>query len=355
MRPSWTKPSGRKPRIPSSHGSWPEYDVSMCPLNMSELPPPVFVSQRPTTLGRPSSTSCHCTWRPMSSSSSRTRSPIACSAPVGLGTETRSTASATSRSASISTEMWQHLLAEQLDLLVPAIAPELEHHVRAPGLAVLLDRSDAVGGSAGDRLALVEDLVGHLRLRREPSALLHRVGDGSDLVLAQPGEIEERIGCSLDVLHLVGEVHACNLARAVAAGVAVSGMDRRNDSAADVDVGVDVLARVADEDGRHVAWRLGFILKARHVGAPGIALVDERLSGEDTAHDLDRVAHRPESALAVQPRVVQEDLRCSKAEQESSGPRSLLHDARIHGDLHGMARKRRDDPPAHSQALRRLR
>src|SRR6266566_4391292 len=347
MRPSWTKPSGRKPRIPSSHGSWPEYDVSMCPLNMSELPPPVFVSQRPTTLGRPSSTSCHCTWRPMSSSSSRTRSPIACSAPVGLGTETRSTASATSRSASISTEMWQHLLAEQLDLLVPAIAPELEHHVRAPGLAVLLDRSDAVGGSAGDRLALVEELVGHLRLRREPSALLHRVGDGSDLVLAQPGEIEERIGCFLDVLHLLGEVHACNLARAVAAGVAVSGMDRRNDSAADVDVGVDVLARVADEggrrdrrrqatvgdlagerlhlrcggrdiDGRHVAWRLGFILKARHVGAPGIALVDERLSGEDTAHDLDRVAHRPESALAVQPRVVQEDLRCSKAEQESS-------------------------------------
>jgi hypothetical protein len=100
MRPSWTKPSGWKPRIPLSQGSCPEYDVSMCPLNMSDLPPPVAVSQRPTTFGRPSSTSCHCTCRPMSSSSSRTRSPIACSSPVGLEIETRSTARRTRRSAS---------------------------------------------------------------------------------------------------------------------------------------------------------------------------------------------------------------------------------------------------------------
>src|SRR6266550_8463605 len=163
----------------------------MCPLNMSDLPPPVFVSQRPTTFGRPSSTSCHCTCRPMSLSSSRTRSPIACSAPVGLGTETRSTASATSRSASISTEMWQHLFAEQLDLLVPAVAPELEHHVRAACLVVLLDRRDAVRRSAGNRLAFVENLVRHLRFRREPSPLLHRLCHRLDLVLAQPGEIEK--------------------------------------------------------------------------------------------------------------------------------------------------------------------
>src|SRR6266516_7300375 len=165
----------------------------MCPLNISDLPPPA-PSPRPTTLGRPSSTSCHWTCSPMSASSSRTRSPIACSAPVGLGTETRSTARATSRSASISTEMWQHLLAEQFDLLVPAIAPQLEHHVCTPGLAIFLDRSDAVGRCAGDRLALVQDLVGHLRLRRAPPALLHRVGDGSDLVLGQAGEVEQRVG-----------------------------------------------------------------------------------------------------------------------------------------------------------------
>src|SRR6478672_12272107 len=160
----------------------------MCPLNMSDFPPPTLVSQRPTTFGRPSSTSCHCTWSPMPASSSRTRSPIACSSPVGLGIDTRSTASATSRSASISTEMGQHLLAEELDLLMPAVAPELQHHVRAARVAVLLDRRDAVGGSAGDRLAFVEDLVCHLRLRRQPPTLLHRVGNGSDLFLRQAGE-----------------------------------------------------------------------------------------------------------------------------------------------------------------------
>src|SRR5439155_4927948 len=245
-RPSCTNPSGWKPRMPASHGSCPEYDVSMWPLNMSDLPPPA-PSQTPTTFGRPSSTSCHCTWSPMSASSSRTRSPIACSSPVGLGTETRSTASATSRSASISTVMWQHLFAEQLDLLVPVVAPQLEHHVSAAGLTVLLDRSDAVGGSSRDRLALVEDLVRHPRLRREPSALLHRFGDRLDLLLRQSGKIEQRVGRTLDVLHLVGEVHACDLPRAVASLVSVGLVDRRHDRAADVDIGSDVLARVTDE------------------------------------------------------------------------------------------------------------
>src|SRR5947208_6415955 len=244
-RPSCTKPAGWKPRIPASHGSCPEYDVSMWPLNMSDLPPPA-PSQTPTTFGRPSSTSCHCTCSPMSASSSRTRSPIACSSPVGLATETRSTASATSRSASISTEMRQHLFAEQLDLLVPPVAPELEHHVRATGLAVLLDRSDAVGRSACDRPALVEDLVRHLCLRSEPSAVLHRFGHGLDFLLRQPGKVEQRVGRTLDVLHLVGEVHPCDLARPVAPLVSIRLVDRRHDRAADVDVGSDVLARVTD-------------------------------------------------------------------------------------------------------------
>src|SRR5438067_5729609 len=201
--------------MPASHGSRPEYDVSMWPLNMSDFPPPV-PSSRPMTFGRPSSTSCHCTWRPMPASSSRTRSPIACSSPVGLGTDTRSTARATRRSASISTEMRQHLASEQLDLLVPPLTPELEHHMRATGVAVLLDGGDAVGRRAGDRLALVEDLVRHLRFRRETPALLHRFGDGPNLVLPESGEIEERVGRALDVLHLVGEIHTGDLARAVA-------------------------------------------------------------------------------------------------------------------------------------------
>src|SRR2546421_3050145 len=179
----------------------------MWPLNMSDFPPPA-PSQTPTTFGRPSSTSCHCTWSPMSASSSRTRSPIACSSPVGLGTETRSTASRTSRSALTSTEMRQHLPAEELDLLVPPVAPELEHHVRTTGVTVLLDGRDAVGRRPGDRFALVEDLVGHLRLRGEAAALLHRLGDGAELVLIQPGEVEQRVRRAFDVLHLVREVHA---------------------------------------------------------------------------------------------------------------------------------------------------
>src|SRR3989442_307285 len=147
--------------MPTSQGSRPEYEVSMCPLNMSDVPPPA-PSHTPTTFGRPASTSCHCTCSPMSSSSCWTRSPIICSSPVGLGIETRSTARRTRRSASISTEMRQHLLPEQLDLLVPAVAPQLEHYVCAARVAVLLDRGDAIRGRAGDRPALVEDLVRHL-------------------------------------------------------------------------------------------------------------------------------------------------------------------------------------------------
>src|SRR3954447_8444584 len=218
--------------MPASHGSRPEYDVSMWPLNISDLPPPL-PSQRPTTFGRPASTSCHCTCRPRSSNSARTRSPIAHSSPVGLGTETRSTARWTRRSASTSTEMRQHLLPEQLDLLPAPIAPELEHHVRAAGIAILLDRRDAVSRRARDRLALVEDLVRDLRFRSEPAALLHRLGHGTDLLLRQTGDVEQRVGGPLDVLHLVREVHPRNLARAVPAGAAIGLVDRRDDRAAD--------------------------------------------------------------------------------------------------------------------------
>src|SRR6266508_2772284 len=315
MRPSCKKPSGWRSRMPASHGSRPEYDVSMCPLNMSDFPLP-SPSQRPTTLGRPSSTSCHCTWRPMSASSSRTRSPIASSCPVGLEMETSSTARRARRSASTSTEMRQHLLAEELDLLVPAISPELEHHVRAPGAAVLLDRSDAVVGRPGDRLALVEDLVRHLPFSGEAPALLHRLGDRTDLFLRQPGKVEQRVRRALDVLHLVGEVHACDLACAVAADVTVALVDRRDDGTPDVNVRRDVLTRVPDERGsrdrrretavrdlacerlhlrrsrgdvdrRDLARRLGGVLQTRHGRTESLALVVEGRTGKNTAHDVD--------------------------------------------------------------------
>ena len=49
-----------------SHGSRPEYEVSMCPLNISDGPPPVPL-QVASAFARPSSTCCHCTCRPASS------------------------------------------------------------------------------------------------------------------------------------------------------------------------------------------------------------------------------------------------------------------------------------------------
>src|SRR5256714_14833723 len=165
----------------------------------------------------------------MSSSSSRTRSPIACSLPVGLGTEMRSTASRTSRSALTSTEMRQHLPAEELDLVVTAVTPELQHHVRAARVPILLDRRDAIGGSSRNRLALVEDLVRHLRLGGEASPLFHRLSDRTDLVLRQSGQVEQRVRGALDVLDLVGEVHPGDLARAVAPRVTAGLVDRRDD------------------------------------------------------------------------------------------------------------------------------
>src|SRR5919199_1386794 len=129
------------------------------------------------------------------------------------------------------TEAREYPLAEEPDLLVPPVAPELEHHVRAAGVAVLLDRLDAVGRRAGDRPAFVEDRVRHLGLRGEPAATLHRLGDRADLVLLEPGELEQRVGGALDVLDLVREVHGRDLACAVASLVAVMA-DRGDDSAA---------------------------------------------------------------------------------------------------------------------------
>ena len=79
--------------------------------------------------------------------------------------------------------MRQHLLAEEPDLLVAVRAPELEHHVRAPCVTVLLDRGNAVGRRSGDRLALVKDRVGHPFLRREAATGFHRFGDRPDLIL----------------------------------------------------------------------------------------------------------------------------------------------------------------------------
>src|SRR2546423_557602 len=108
--------------------------------------------------------------------------------------------------------MWQNALAEEGDLLVPAVAPELEPDLRAARVAVLLDRADAVGRRPGDRLALVQYLVRHLLLRGETAAALHRLCDRPDLALREPCELEQRVRRALDVLHLVRQVHPGDLA-----------------------------------------------------------------------------------------------------------------------------------------------
>src|SRR5262249_36789935 len=145
-RPSSTKALGWKPGTWLSQGSLPEYDVSRCPLNMRLWPPPAPVSV-PRTLARPSSTCCHCTCSPIPSSVSRTSSAIASSGPGKRGVPMRPAARATSRSRSMRSsvmDLREHLLAEEPNLVVPTVAPELEHDVRAARLLVLLDRRDAV-------------------------------------------------------------------------------------------------------------------------------------------------------------------------------------------------------------------
>src|SRR5918999_2414642 len=179
MRPSRTKPLGWKPGMPASHASLPEYDVSMCPLNISVGPPPT-PARVARTFARPSSTCCHCTARPSSSHCPAIHAAIASSEPVRLGIATAASASATRRSRSMRTsvtDMREHALAKEADLLVPVVAPQLQHDVRAARVAVLLDRCDAVVRRARDRLALVQDRIRDLRLGGEPPALLHRLRD----------------------------------------------------------------------------------------------------------------------------------------------------------------------------------
>src|SRR5436190_6740201 len=243
-RPSLTNGSGWKPGTPCSHGSRPEYEVSMWPLNIRVLPRPV-PGHVPRTFARPSSTWCHWVCRPILPKLSSIRRPIASSSPVKLGVAIIRLACSTRRSRSMliapapapakpapplfvslrqaygSSNLRQDALGEELQLPEPVLAPQLEHHVSAAGLLVLPDCGNAVLGRAGDRLALVEDLVGHGRLRGEAPTGLHRLGDRDDLVLGQPRALEQRVGGALDVLHLVGEVHTGDLARAVAAALAV--------------------------------------------------------------------------------------------------------------------------------------
>src|SRR6266536_6239511 len=133
--------------------------------------------------------------------------------------EARARPIAARRSAAPSAKRRQHFLAEEADLLVPVGSPQLEHDVRAARLAVLLDRGDALVRRAGDRLATVEQGIGHLLFRGETAAALHRLRDRSQLAHLDLGGLEQRVRSALDVLELVGEIHAADLPGALAAGV----------------------------------------------------------------------------------------------------------------------------------------
>src|SRR3954451_4829695 len=126
----------------------------MWPLNIRLGPPPA-PSSVASTLARLSSTCCHCTRSPSAASVSRISSAIACSSPVKLGVAIIRLAVSTKRSRSIasapiSADVRQDVLGEGADLAVAVVAPELEHDVRAAGVAVLPHRGDALVGRAGD-------------------------------------------------------------------------------------------------------------------------------------------------------------------------------------------------------------
>src|SRR5271155_776834 len=70
--------------MPVRNSSRPVLEVSMWPLNIRFLPPPVPL-QRPTTLARASSTSCQVTSSPIFCSADCIYCPICSSSPVGLG------------------------------------------------------------------------------------------------------------------------------------------------------------------------------------------------------------------------------------------------------------------------------
>ena len=98
-RPSSTKALGWNPGTCRSHGSCPEYDVSMCPLNMRLGPPPAPVAD-PEHVRAPVLDLLPLDLRPMSRNVSRISSAIASSEPVKLGVPIACEAHSTSRSRS---------------------------------------------------------------------------------------------------------------------------------------------------------------------------------------------------------------------------------------------------------------
>src|SRR2546430_12515660 len=90
-------------------------------------------------------------------------------------------------------EVREDVPAEQPQLLMPAVAPQLEHDVRAAGVSILLDRLDAVARRTGDRLAALEKVVRDFLLGRQAAAALHRLGHRRQLLHLDAGELPEPV------------------------------------------------------------------------------------------------------------------------------------------------------------------
>src|SRR5260370_12462722 len=100
--------------MPVRNSSRPVFDVSIWPLNIRFFPPPEPV-HRPTTLARPSSTSCQVTFKRSCPSAPRMYSAICCSSPVGLAMLMTSQAIAMISSSRTAARIFSTSLGSRLD------------------------------------------------------------------------------------------------------------------------------------------------------------------------------------------------------------------------------------------------
>ena len=247
--------------MPCSHGSRPEYEVSRWPLNISDgaLPEPAHV---PSTLARPSSTCCHCTCSPIPSRTSRTASAQACSEPVNDGMETSRIASSTRRSRSIignagglpcRTARSARAACRPTARASRACSPAS----RYSSIAAMQSAGVPAMGLHLSRIASVTSALAASRPPRSIASATGRISSWSSSASSSSVSAEPRMFCTL-----FGEIHPGDLARAVASLVAVVA-DGGDDGAADVDVGLDVPARVADEGGRRDRRRQAAVARSR--------------------------------------------------------------------------------------------
>src|SRR6266851_8591244 len=187
-------------------------------------------------------------------------------------------------------EMRKNSLAEKFGLTRAVVAPDFEHDVRATGGTILFDALDALVGSAGNGADFAKDFVSHRFSGCSAATFFHRVRDGLKLFKAEAGAFEQGVSGAFDVLHIIGEVHVR--------------LQRWNGSGED------------------------------------FSLIFEWIAPENAFDDLNALAHDggwsdffpfPLSDF------LHEDLGSAETEEKSITG-EILHDARFHGDLHGMAR-----------------